>query len=112
MGADLGIVPKKDGVFVGEAISTKLFQYTAVGLPAVVSRTVAEQRYFNEDEVKFFNPGNPEDMARCIQELYENPQSRLDMAQRALKKRDVYSLSANTPKYVRIIDDLITRNRR
>lgn len=111
-GADLGIVPKKDGIFVGEAISTKLFQYVAMGIPTVVSRTVAEQRYFDEDEVKFFEPGNPEDMARCIQELYENPQSRLAMAQRALRKMDGYSLPANTSKYIHIIDELTSGNRR
>lgn len=104
--ADIGIVPKKDGLFVGEAISTKLFQYTAMGIPSVVSRTVAEQRYFREDEIKFFTPGDPVDMARCIQELYENPQARIDMAQRALRKMDEYSLKANSKKYLGIIDSL------
>ncbi|RQW03787.1 glycosyltransferase, partial [candidate division KSB1 bacterium] len=36
---DVGVVPKRKGVFSDEAISTKLFEFAAVGLPTIVSRT-------------------------------------------------------------------------
>lgn len=105
--ADIGIVPKKDGVFVGDALSTKLFQYTSIGVPAVVSRTAAEKRYFAEDEVLFFNPGDHEDLARCIQRFYDNPSERLEFSQRALKRTRVYSFQENYKKYLSIINTII-----
>lgn len=107
--ADIGIVPKKDGLFVGDALSTKLFEYAAMGIPAVVSRTRAEQRYFNEREVKYFTPENPDDMAKCILELYQNPSLRFEMAQRALRKVDEYSIKANAGKYMDIINRLMIK---
>ncbi|MFX0200272.1 MAG: glycosyltransferase [Candidatus Hodarchaeota archaeon] len=102
--ADIGVVPKRDGIFAKEAVSTKLFQYVAMGIPAVVSRTEAEKRYFGEDEVKYFTPEDPEDMAKCIQELYENPEDRYRISQRALRKIDDYSLDNNKREYLRIIN--------
>lgn len=106
--ADIGVVPKKDGLFVGEALSTKLFQYTAMGIPAVVSRTVAEKRYFNEDEVKYFTPDDAEDLARKIYEYYQNPQGRAVFAQKALRRmdKDKYNLDSSTKVYLGIIDSI------
>ena len=78
-----------------------------MGIPAVVSRTRAEQQYFSEDEVKYFIPGDPEDMACRILELYENPELRTAMAQRALRKIDQYNLETNAKKYLQIIHTLM-----
>lgn len=103
---DLGVVPKKDGLFVGDALSTKLFEYAAMGVPAVVSRTPAEQRYFSEEEVRFFKAEDPEDMARCILELYEDSASRIAMAKKALKKMECYNIEVNASKYLDIIKKL------
>ena len=106
--ADIGVVPKKDGLFVGEALSTKLFQYVAMGIPAVVSRTVAEKRYFDEDEVKFFTPDDPEDMARKIYEYYQNPQERAVFAQRALNRMDLdnYTIESSAKVYLGLVDTI------
>ena len=105
--ADVGVVPKRDGLFVGEAISTKLFQYVAMRVPVVVSRTVGEKQYFNEEEVKFFEPGNVEDLAQRIQELYEDPQGRAERAQRGYRKMEEYSAAANEKKYLELIYSLV-----
>ncbi len=104
--ADIGVVPKKDGIFVGEALSTKLFQYVAMKIPAVVSRTEGEMRYFSEEEVKFFVPEDPQDMARCIQELYEDPELRILIAEKAFRKIDKYNLDIISKRYMDIVNML------
>jgi glycosyltransferase involved in cell wall biosynthesis len=101
--ADIGVVPKKDGAFVGDAMSTKLFEYAAMGVPAVVSRTRAEQRYFGEQDVRYFIPEDPEDMAKSIQELYENREYRFRLAMSAMDRMKEYSMKSNQEKYLKIL---------
>jgi len=101
--ADIGVVPKKDGTFVGDAMSTKLFQYAVMGVPAVVSRTRAEQRYFGEQDVRYFIPEDPEDMAKSIQELYENREYRVRLAMSAMDRMKEYTMESNQEKYLKIL---------
>jgi glycosyltransferase involved in cell wall biosynthesis len=77
---DVGIVPKRDGVFIGEAISTKLFEYAAIGLPAVVSRTSGDSLFFDDSMVLFFEPENEQDLAQKLIELFENQELRTELA--------------------------------
>ncbi len=77
---DLGIVPKRKGVFSDIATSTKLFEYAAVGLPAIVSRTVGDSLYFDDSMVYFFEPENENALADGIVMLYENPQIRKELS--------------------------------
>ena len=80
---DVGIVPKRDGVFIGEAISTKLFEYAAIGLPAVVSKTAGDSLYFDDSMVLFFEPENEHDLAQKLIELIKNQDLRFRLAQTA-----------------------------
>jgi len=80
---DLGVVPKRTGVFSDEAISTKLFEFAAVGLPAVVSRTRGDSLYFDDSSVMFFEPDNHRELADCILKLYHNPELRKSIAEKA-----------------------------
>ena len=70
---DAGIVPKRNGIFAGEAISTKVFEFAAAGLPAIVARTKGDSLYFDDSMVCFFEPDNERDLAKCIVKLEQNP---------------------------------------
>jgi glycosyltransferase involved in cell wall biosynthesis len=74
--ADIGIVPKRAGIFSQEAFSTKIFDYLAVGLPIIASRTKVDVYYFDDSMILFFRPDDHEDLARCILELHRNPPLR------------------------------------
>ena len=70
----LGIAPLRSTVFTDTGLPTKLMEYAALGLPAIASRTTANQVYFSDTNVEFFEPGNVDDLARCILMLYHNPE--------------------------------------
>lgn len=77
---DAGVVPKRDGVFVGEAISTKLFDFAAVGLPAIVARTKGDSLYFDESMALFFEPEDENQLADCIIQLSRDQELRNQLA--------------------------------
>ncbi len=64
--ADVGIVPKRDDGFGGEAFSTKTWEFMSVGVPVILARTKIDDFYFNERVVCFFDPGKEESLARAI----------------------------------------------
>lgn len=44
--ADLGVVPKRNDSFGGEAFSTKILEFMALGIPVVVADTKIDKCYF------------------------------------------------------------------
>ena len=71
-GADLGVEPKLSEGFSNEALSTKILEFMAVGVPVLVSRTLVHSQYFGDDLVRFFPPGDEEALAAALVEAYEN----------------------------------------
>jgi glycosyltransferase involved in cell wall biosynthesis len=79
--ADVGIVPYRDDVFTDGLLPTKLMEYAALGLPAIAARTTAIKAYFRDTMVEFFEPGDVDDLVRCICMLYKNPERLAELAQ-------------------------------
>jgi glycosyltransferase involved in cell wall biosynthesis len=78
--ADLGIVPYRDDVFTDGLVPTKLMEYAAMGLPAAAARTSAIEATFGDSAVAYFTPGDVEDLARTIRDLWENAETRAKLA--------------------------------
>ena len=45
----------------------------AAALPIIASKTKIDDYYFDDSIIMFFKPGDHEDLARCIIDLYKNP---------------------------------------
>lgn len=54
--ADLGVVPKRDDSFGGDAFSTKILEFMALGVPLVVADTRVDRFYFDDSLLRFFAP--------------------------------------------------------
>lgn len=74
--ADVGLVAQKASPYSHLVHTGKMYDYLALGKPVIVSRLQAVQAYFDDDSLCFFEPGNPEDLARAILELYQQPDKR------------------------------------
>src|SRR6185437_1654981 len=92
--------------FGNEAISTKVLQFMAVGVPVIVSRTAVDMHYHNEARVRFFESGNTQDLAAAMLCMRNDPESRARLAQagRAHVARNNWSSRKN--EYLTIVDSL------
>ncbi len=70
--ADIGIVPTKGSVFSGEILAMKSLEYISLGIPIVISKTKGHSYYYDASMVKFFKPGNKDDLAKAVIDLYTN----------------------------------------
>ena len=83
---DVGVVPEKKTLATYNfGLPVKLMEYVYLQIPVIAPRLQIIKYYFDETMVKYFEPENIEDLARCILELYENPDERKELVKDANK---------------------------
>jgi len=107
--ASIGVVPKRGGIFGSEAFSTKILEFMAAGLPVVASRTKIDEHYFNDTMVMFFEPDDHHDLAKCILELYHDPDKREMLAMNALEYTAENNWEVKSKVYLELVNTLRVR---
>lgn len=109
--SDLAVVPKRASSSFGtEAASTKVFEFLALGVPVIVSRTKVDSFYFSDSTVKFFDSENVDDLADCILQLAHDPLLRSKFAKNGLRFAQHNSWDVKKQDYFRVVDSLVDRN--
>jgi glycosyltransferase involved in cell wall biosynthesis len=104
--ADLGVVPKRNDPFGGEAFSTKTLEFMASGVPIIVSKTKVDQYYFNESLVKFFEPENVEDLAEAMLTMIRDKSLRDRLSKNGLEFAKKASWNEKKVEYFELVDSL------
>lgn len=108
---DLAVVPKRaSSAFGTEAASTKVFEFLALGVPVIVSRTRIDSSYFNDSTVKFFESENVDDLAQCMLQLAQDQPLRSLLAKNGLEYAQRNSWDVKQQDYLRLVDSLVRRN--
>jgi glycosyltransferase involved in cell wall biosynthesis len=105
--ADLGIVPKRNDSFGGDAFSTKIFEFMSLGVPAVVSGTRIDKFYFNDSVVRFFKAGDDKDLANNMLDMIINSKLREQIAKNASRFIEEYTWDKKKGEYLSLVDSLI-----
>ncbi len=108
--ADLGVVPKRNDAFGGEAFSTKILEFMALGVPVVAARTRIDAHYFDDSLLRFFSPGDATDLARAMLDAYRDREHSMQLAARALAHAHENSWSARQGSYLEIVQRLVGRS--
>lgn len=89
-GAQVGVVAMKRDAFRDLTHCNKMFDYISMRLPAAVSRTTSVEAYFDGDSFGWFTSDDPQDLARVLRELHEDPERRERLARHAAEVAEPY----------------------
>jgi glycosyltransferase involved in cell wall biosynthesis len=106
--ADIGIaLLSGDHAYLRQALNVKLFEFLAMGLPAVATRGDAIERYLGNEVAILSNPNDPADVARCIRELYQNPEKREELRRAGLMYAKKNNWQSQVDAYLDIIKAML-----
>jgi glycosyltransferase involved in cell wall biosynthesis len=108
--AQVGVIPNLPTRLNTFALSSKLFEYVALGVPVVCADLPTMVEHFTEDEVLFFRAGDSQSLADALREVARDPVAAAARAQAALARyRETYSWAANATRYARVLEQLAAR---
>ncbi len=105
--ADCGVVPKRAEGFGGEAFSTKILEFMAMGLPVIAAATPVDRYYFDESNLLFFRPGDEQDLASKMQEVVSSAQLRTRLSEGGLAYSRSNSWNEKRRMYLDLVSDLL-----
>jgi glycosyltransferase involved in cell wall biosynthesis len=111
--ADLAVVPKRAESFGNEAVSTKVLEFMALGIPVLQSRTKVGTYYDTDSRVMFFASENVDDLAKCMLLLIRDQQLRERLVAQASKYVRENNWAVKKHVYLDLVDSLTgpgTRN--
>jgi glycosyltransferase involved in cell wall biosynthesis len=103
---DLGIIPNRKNMTTDLMLPVKLLEYIAIGIPVVVPRLKTIERYFSNEAVSYFEPGNAESMAVAILQLYNNQDKRQNQVVNARKFIETYGWEKHQMELIRLYEEL------
>lgn len=106
--SDMGVVPYLDDPFMRLALSTKIFEYVCMRMPVVASRLESIRSVFGEDSIKYYNPGDPEDLALRIEEFCADPAGRKKYTEKAARSYEVVAWPVMSEVYLGAVNGLIS----
>ncbi len=105
--SDIGIVPYRSDDFMQLALSTKMFEYVASGIPVVAARLKPAEYVLNDNCVLYSSPDNQQEFAENIVKLCLDPDFRKYLVNNAYSAHNKVSGNVMSKLYIDIVTRLI-----
>jgi glycosyltransferase involved in cell wall biosynthesis len=109
---DLGIEPKRKQSFGNEALSTKIFEFMAMGVPVLASDTRINRLYFGDGLVEFFTSDDVDGLANGIVRLLQDAAARSRLSERGLDYIKSNNWNVKKDEYLDLVDRLVSPDER
>jgi glycosyltransferase involved in cell wall biosynthesis len=104
--ADIGLAPTRHDPFTDVSLSTKVFEYAAMGKPVVASRLPMVERTFPADSVATYDPGDSSSMAAAILSFVEDEAGRKAAVARTAEVVRASAWESEAERYIALVDRL------
>jgi glycosyltransferase involved in cell wall biosynthesis len=101
--ADVGLAPTRRSGFTDYSLSTKAFEYAAMGRTVVASRLPMVERVFG-DAVATYEPGDAASLAEAILRTVDEPVEREARLARALERTRTLSWEHESVRYLALVE--------
>jgi glycosyltransferase involved in cell wall biosynthesis len=105
-GAAVGVIPNLPSALNRFALSSKLFEYVALGIPVVSADLPTLREHFSDSEVLFFRAGNSHSLAEALLEVARNRDSAAERASAARGRYENYRWTVNAARYTELLESL------
>ena len=105
--ADIGLAPTRHDRFTDMSLSTKVFEYAAMGKPVVATRLPMVERTFPPGTVWTYASGDPGSMAAAIVEIADDPLAREAAVARTASIVEAGSWEHEAAGYLAIVEQLV-----
>jgi glycosyltransferase involved in cell wall biosynthesis len=99
-----GVVPNLPSALNDLTLSTKLLEYVAMGVPAVVARLRTLAHHFSDDEVTFFEPGNAQAAAEALDWVRTHPNEAQAKAEAAQARYRAYAWPTSRDRFLGVLE--------
>jgi glycosyltransferase involved in cell wall biosynthesis len=110
--ADIGVAPTRRDPFTDVSLSTKVFEYAAMGKPVVASRLPMVEHTFPAGTVTQYEPGDASALAAAIAGIVDEPLVREAAVERTAGIVAERAWEREAEGYIQLVDRLATDTRR
>lgn len=107
--ADCGYVGIRRDDFRDLVLCLKLYDFVAVGRPAVVSRTRSVEEYYGEGCFELFESGDADSLADAFRRLADDPDRRRALTDEASRRAVGHRWSVSRARFLAVVDHLLGR---
>jgi glycosyltransferase involved in cell wall biosynthesis len=104
--SDIGLAPTHLDRYTEMTLSTKVYEYAAMGKPVVASRLPMVERTFPDGAVATYAPGDPAALAGAIIGLVDDPGRREEAVERARAVVLATAWERESERYVALVERL------
>jgi len=111
-GADIGLVPSLAQPYLEYSLSTKLLEYAAMGVPAIVSDLATFRHHFTDAAMHFVPGSDPDAIARAVEARVDDPAGTVAMGREARRQVAAYDWEVQKARYLEIVGRMCARGGR
>lgn len=103
-GASAGIICNRRDAATEYMLPVKLLEYVQLGIPAIAPRLMTIRYYFGEQQVEYFEPGNIDELAEAIRDLYHRAEKREGLVKRSAEFAQRFNWDVFKEDLYRVVD--------
>jgi glycosyltransferase involved in cell wall biosynthesis len=108
---DVGIIPNPLSPFTNLNFPTRIFEYLSMAKPVIAPKTKGILDYFDQGDLFFFEPGDPQSLAGVVLEIYQNPGRKQEILRRGMDVYQRYRWEVQRKNLIEALRPLLERSK-